>query len=217
MFPAQVRDLQAWLAGEKLDDRHPFRDVRAQPMGETVPEMWILGSSDYGAQVAAHFGLPYCFAHFITGGQGAAEALDLYRATYRPSARHPEPHAALCVWAVAADTPEEAARLFSSRALWRLGRDAGVYAPLPSPEEADAYHYTDIQRAKIERDRARAFQGTGPEVARRLRDLGTELGVQEMAVLTTVHDPEARRRSYTLLAEARDALVSPAPEHASVA
>src|SRR5579871_5076471 len=97
LFPAQVRDLLAWVAGEPLVETHPFRSIRAQPGGPTVPEVWILGSSDYGAQVAAHFGLPYCFAHFITDGNGAAEALDLYRAAYRPSARHPEPYASVCV------------------------------------------------------------------------------------------------------------------------
>ena len=69
-FPAQIRDLMHWLAGERLVEGHPFRDVRAQPEGPTVPEVWILGSSDYGAQVAAFFGLPYCYAHFITDGRG---------------------------------------------------------------------------------------------------------------------------------------------------
>ncbi len=202
LFPSQVRDLIAWVSGGGLGEKHPFRDVRAQPVGATAPEVWILGSSDYGAQVAAHFGLPYCFAHFITGGRGAEEALDVYRASYRPSERHPLPHAALCAWAVAADTAEEAERLFSSRAVWRLGRDKGVYAPLPSPEEAAATPHGDVERAKMDRDRARAIHGTGPEVARRLRELGGALGVEEIAVLSTVHDPAARRRSYTLLAEA---------------
>ena len=59
-FPAQVRDLLAWLAGEKLVEGHPFRDIIAQPGGPTLPEVWILGSSDYGPQVAAYFGLPFC-------------------------------------------------------------------------------------------------------------------------------------------------------------
>ena len=189
---------------EASPSRHPFAATsRAQPAGpHRRPQVWVLGSSDYGAQVAAHFGLPYCYAHFIAGGQGAAEALDLYRETYRPSARHPTPYAALCVWALAADTDAEALRQYGSRALFRLGRDSGVYAPLPSPEDAAAVDLTDLQRAKMERDRARAMFGTGPEVARQLRALGTGLGVQEMAVLTTMHDPAARRRSYELLADA---------------
>ena len=137
-FPSDVRDLLAWVSGGPLAEKHPFRDIIAQPAGPTVPEVWVLGSSDYGAQVAAHFGLPYCFAHFITDGQGVEEALETYRLGYKPSLRHPEPLAAICVWAVAAETAEQAERLFSSRALARLWRDRGIYAPLPSPEEAAA-------------------------------------------------------------------------------
>jgi luciferase family oxidoreductase group 1 len=199
-FPAMVRDLMAWLAGEPLVERHPFRSITAQPQGPTLPEVWILGSSDYGAQVAAHFGLPYCFAHFITDGSGCAEALSLYRETYRPSARHPAALGAVCVWAVTADTHEEAERLVSSRVLARLWRDRGVFAPLPSPEEAAAQDYSEADQARMARIRARAIYGTPDVVAGRLRALAAELQVEEMAVLTAAHDPEARRRSYTLLA-----------------
>jgi luciferase family oxidoreductase group 1 len=201
-FPAQVRDLLAWTAGEPLAERHPFREVIAHPAGPTVPEAWILGSSDYGAQVAAHFGLPYCFAHFITDGKGAAEAIALYRETFRPSARHPAPYAAVCVWALAADSEAEAVRLYGSRALWRLSRDRGVFIALPSPEEAAAHPYTDAEQSRLERGRQRALIGTGPAVVARLRALADELGVEEVAVLTTTHDTEARRRSYALIAEA---------------
>jgi luciferase family oxidoreductase group 1 len=201
-FPALVRDLLAWVAGEPLMERHPFRDIRAQPAGPTVPEAWILGSSDYGAQVAAHFGLPYCFAHFITDGHGAAEALALYRERYRPSARHPVPLAGICVWAIAAETEAEAARIYSARALWRLFRDRGVFVPTPSPAEAAAHPWTEAERARAETLRGRAIFGTGPAVAERLHHLAASLGVEEVAVLTSTHDPAARRRSYALLAEA---------------
>lgn len=200
-FPAQVRDLLAWVSGEKLVERHPFRDVIAQPTGPSTPEPWILGSSDYGAQVAAHFGLPYCFAHFITDGAGAAEAIDTYRTLYRPSARFPNPIAAITVWAMAAETQEEAERQFLSRGVWRLGRDRGVYAPLPSPEEAGAMPLSDAEQAKLARTRQTALFGTPDVVAARLRELAFETGVEEIAVLTTMHDPAARVRSYQLLAE----------------
>jgi luciferase family oxidoreductase group 1 len=197
-----VRDLLAWVSGEKLDERHPFRDVIAQPAGPGVPEAWILGSSDYGAQVAAHFGLPYCFAHFITDGQGAAEAIALYREIYQPSARNPVPYASVCVWALAADSEAEAERLYSSRALWRLSRDRGEFIALPSPEEAAAHAWTEADLARAERGRHRAIIGTGGAVVAKLHGLADELGVQEVAVLSTTHDPIARRRSYALIAQA---------------
>ena len=200
-FPAQVRDLLAWVAGAPLADNHPFRAVRAHPAGPTVPQTWILGSSDYGAQVAAYFGLPFCFAHFITDGRSVEQAMALYRENYRPSERFPKPYGALCVWAMAAETEAEAARLFTSREMWRLGRDRGVFAALPSPEEAAAYQYSDAEKLRVERVRSRAIYGTPSVVADKLRALAAEHGVTEIAILTTLHDPEARRRSYTLLAQ----------------
>ncbi|WP_135467732.1 LLM class flavin-dependent oxidoreductase [Crenalkalicoccus roseus] len=204
-FPAQVMELLGWL-GDGLPESHPFRAVRAQPEGPTRPEVWILGSSDYGAQVAAHFGLPYCFAHFITDGHGAAEALALYRQAFRPHPGRPgrlaAPHAAIGVFALAAETEAEAERLFRSRALWRLHRDSGRYPPLPSVEEAEAYPYTEAERAWVERLRARAILGAPEQVRARLEALARELGAAEVAVLTACHDPLARQRSYALLAEA---------------
>ena len=200
-FPAQVRDLLAWLTGEKLVEGHPFRDIVAQPGGPTLPEVWMLGSSDYGPQVAAYFGIPFCFAHFITDGRGVDQAMAVYRENYRPSARHPTPYAGLCVWALAADTEEEAARLFSSREISRLNRDRGIFAPLPSPEEAAAQHYSEADTLRAQRIRARAIYGTAEIVGAKLRALAAEHDVAEIAVLTTLHDPEARRHSYTLLAQ----------------
>jgi luciferase family oxidoreductase group 1 len=201
-FPAQVRDLLHWLAGQKLVEGHPFRDIIAQPAGPGVPEVWVLGSSDYGAQVAAYFGLPFCFAHFISDGRGAEQALSIYRETYRPSARHPAPHGAVCVWAMAAATPDEAEYLIQSRAVSRLWRDKGIFAPLPSPREALAETFSEAERSRLERIKERAIWGTPDVVSARLRALAEACDVHEVAVLTTVHDPEARRRSYTLLARA---------------
>jgi len=199
-FPADVRDLLAWLSGEKLVEGHPFRDIRAQPAGPTTPEVWILGSSDYGAQVAAYFGLPFCFAHFITDGRGTDQALAVYREGYRASRRHPAPHAAVCVWAMAAATQAEAAHLFRSRELSRLNRDRGIFAALASPEEAASHVYSEAEAARIERMRSRALYGTPDAVAAKLHALAAEYGIEEIAILTTLHDPHARRRSYTLLA-----------------
>ena len=204
-----------WLEGEPLVEGHPFRNIRAQPAGPGVPEVWVLGSSDYGARVAAHFGLPYCFAHFITDGEGAAQALDIYRDSYKPSERHPQPVPAVTVWAMAAETQDEAEVLYSSRAIWRLGRDRGVYSALPSPAEAAAYQPTPSEQAHMERSRERALYGTAEAVVGRLEALARQLDVAEVAVLTTVHDAEARRRSYTLLMQALRQQVGSAAELAA--
>ena len=87
-FPEQITDVIAWTRGARHRGlaAHPLPPADAEP-----PELWVLGSSDYGARLAAHLGLPYAFAYFFTDGQGCEEALSLYRALYRPSARHPQP------------------------------------------------------------------------------------------------------------------------------
>ncbi len=200
-FPADVRDLMAWVSAAPLPEGHPFASLRAFPQGESVPEIWLLGSSDYGAQVAAHFGLPYCFAWFFTDGRGGPEALKLYRDGYQPSERHPAPHAALCVWALAAETREEAEYHYASRAKWQLYRNQGIFGPLDPPDAALAHPYTDAEAARIEDLKERAFIGTGPEVAARIRNLASELDIQEIAVVTWATDEAARRRSYEILAK----------------
>jgi luciferase family oxidoreductase group 1 len=98
-FPQQIVELSAWLAASPLPEGHPFGAIVAHPRGPTLPQLWILGSSDYGAQLAAHFGLPYAYAYFFSDGRGVEQALELYRRNYRPSARHPTPQATVCIWA----------------------------------------------------------------------------------------------------------------------
>ena len=203
-FPADVRDLMAWVSGTSLPEKHPFARLQAFPQGDTVPEIWILGSSNYGAQIAAHFGLPYCFAWFFTDGQGAAQALGIYRRSYQPSDRHPKPHTGLCVWALAARTDEEAQFHYSSRAKWRLFRDRGVFLPIESPDAAAAHPFSDSEQERISQDRANAFVGTGKKVAAQIDALANEYGIDEIAVVKWAYDEGVRRLSYQLLAEASD-------------
>ena len=200
-FPADVRDLLAWVHNEPLVDRHPFAAVKAFPQGATSPEVWILGSSDYGAQVAALFGLPYCYAWFFSDGAGGERAIDLYKRTYRPSERHPTPHSGLCVWALAAPSMEEAQYHLTSRVLSRINRDRGLLGPLVAPHEA-AKMLAPHDQARIERIRKDSFVGTGAEVMDRIVELKDKVGVDEMAVVTWTHDEDVRRASYTHLAKA---------------
>ncbi len=197
-----MRDLIAWVHNEPLVERHPFATVKAFPQSATAPEVWILGSSDYGAQVAALFGLPYCYAWFFSDGAGGERAIDLYKKNYRPSARHPEPHSALCVWALAAETMEKAQYHFTSRALSRINRDKNILGPLLPPDEAAQAPVTAYEAAKMEQFRKDSFVGTGPDVAARITELKERVGVDEMAVVTWTHDEEVRRDSYTELAKA---------------
>jgi luciferase family oxidoreductase group 1 len=200
MFPQQVRELHAWVTGQEMPEGHAGRGIQALPRGASTPQLWMLGSSSYGAQLAGHFGMPYSFAHFITDGEGCAEALQLYRHTFKPGLVD-KPRANICVWALAADTEEEAWRLFASRERTRIDRQTGRFGPLLPPDQA-VRAYTEAEESYRRRLRSLAMVGTGEQVAQRLRALAAELQLDELVVITWTWDPLAQRRSYELLAQA---------------
>ena len=201
-FPRQVQELQHWVSGIELPEGHPYRSIAALPRGTTSPQIWILGSSAYGAQLAAHFGLPYAFAYFFSDGVGVEEALGLYRRNYRPSERYPKPNPTICVWALAAETEAEAKHLAMTREYWRAGFDKGLRLALVSPETAAAHPYTDAEQIMIQKLRERALVGSGAQVAEKLRALAQQLTLDEIVINTWTFDPAARQRSYSVLASA---------------
>ncbi len=193
-FPEQVRDLHAWTSNGT------HNGITAHPLGPHAPELWILGSSDYGAQLAAHFGLPYAFAYFFTDGVGAEQALSLYRRLYTPSERHPKPKATLCIWALAAGSDEEAAHLALSRDRWRIDRGRGVLGPLQSPDDIAARGFDAAEEQSLASMRARAFVGSATTVAARIAALVETFGLDEVVINTWAYDPAVRRTSYAAIA-----------------
>jgi luciferase family oxidoreductase group 1 len=200
-FPRQVQELQHWVSGTPLPEGHPFGNIIAQPTGPTAPDMWILGSSEYGAQLAAYFGLPYAFAYFFSEGTGVEQALELYRKNYRPSEKYPKPIATICVWALAADTEEEARHQLKTRERAIVDRRQGIRLPLMPPEQAER-PYSAAELATAEKLRRKAIVGTSDEVTVRLKDLASKLELDELVIVTWTYDPAPRHRSYELLAQA---------------
>ena len=203
-FPQQIVDLQHWCAGEA------HHGVIAHPRGAQRPQVWVLGSSDYGARLAAHLGLPYAFAYFFADGQGVEPALHLYRTLYRPSERHPTPQPTICVWALAADTEAQALHHALSRERWRIDRMRGVLGTLQRPDDIAARGFNADEQAIVDAARAKALVGSGEQVAQKMRALAAALGLDEIVVNTWAHEPAVRRRSYALLAEQFD-LAATAP------
>jgi len=201
-FPRQVQELRHWVEGTALPSGHPFRAIRALPEGPTSPELWILGSSDYGAQLAAYLGLPYAFAYFFRDGAGAEQALALYRKHYQPTERHPTARPTICVWALAADSDAEALRSLSAREHWRVGFEKGLREALISPEDAAAAarRYSPAERELVARQREVAIAGTADKVAAQLRRLAARFDLDEIFINTWTFDPAARVNSYELLA-----------------
>jgi luciferase family oxidoreductase group 1 len=195
----QVLDLIGFLDG-RLPPSHPYAKVVAQPAGTTSPEIWILGSSDYGGALAAQLGLRFAFAHFISafGGDVVTRA---YRQHYEPSEREPQPHAIVCAFVICAKTKAEAERLAASVDLRRLHMAKGIDRPVPSADEALAHRYSPEERAYVEQQRARLVHGDPGEVREKLLALKEKFEADELMAVTITGDPESRRTSYRLVAE----------------
>lgn len=195
-FPRDVLELQSYLA----DDTNAA-PVRAIPgIGTQVP-IWLLGSSLYSAQLAAYLGLPFAFAsHFAP--ELLLQALDVYRAGFRPSAEWPAPHAMVGVNVVAADSDEQAAFLFTSIQQRFLGMQRGQRGPLPRPIDPAAMEtmWTPQEKAGVQRMLAAAAVGSPQSVRQQLQAIVEKTGANELIVAGAIHDHAARLRSYQLLA-----------------
>jgi luciferase family oxidoreductase group 1 len=180
-------------------ENHPFRNVRAVPTDVALPPIWLLGSSGYSAELAAAVGTGFSFAHHFAD-HDAIDAMLSYRAHFKPSPAMERPYAILGTAVIAADTDAEAERLASSADLHYARRAKGEYLPLASPEEAAAYPYTPIDRARIAQHRARLVVGSLETVKNRLLQLIAATQADELMITTMVYDHNARRHSYELLA-----------------
>jgi luciferase family oxidoreductase group 1 len=165
-----------------------------------MPEIWMLGSSDEGAALAAHFGTAFAFAHFINDA-GGAEVTRGYAASFRPGVLG-APQAAVAAFALTADTEAEALRLAKSRALWIARLYTGRPGAFPSVEEAESHPYTEQELSIIHHAKRRTIAGAPEQVRERLTALAGAYGAAELVIVTIAHDFKARLRSYQLLAEA---------------
>jgi luciferase family oxidoreductase group 1 len=194
-FPEQILETLAYLDGTAADPR--LNGLIAQPTGASAPEMWILGSSDFGARLAAQLGLRYAFAEFIGGEY--PQVTRLYRDTFRPSSWCAAPCVMVTVAALVATTDEEADALALPALLSRLRRLRGISAPLPSLAEAQAYPWTERERAEVAASR-NIVTGSPATVCARLAQLAELYGADELTIVTIAPDYATRLRSYELLA-----------------
>lgn len=199
-FPSQLAELLAF-ASEGFPDDHPFRTVRAEPADVDLPPIWILGSSDFGARVAAAMGVGFAFARHLNP-RGAAPAVATYRDHFRPGPDGAGPRVILATSAICADTAEEAERLASSMGLGVIRMRQGRPGRLPSPEEALAHAYTADEADQLRRYRRAQVLGTPSEVHERLEEIRAEAAADELMLMAMVHDHAARLRSYELIAGA---------------
>jgi luciferase family oxidoreductase group 1 len=195
-FPDDVVELMAFF-----EPAHPGQVVRAVPgAGLDVP-IWILGSSLFGAQLAAELGLPFAFAsHFAPAA--LLPALELYRTRFKPSARLERPHVMLGVNVFAAETDEAGRRLFSSLQQAFVNLRRGHPGPLPPPDEQFADRLPPGDARLIEETLSCSMVGSPATVRRGLEAFVRRTGADELMVASQIYDHEARLRSYQLMAAA---------------
>ena len=198
LFPQDVLELQALLGPAQ-----PNPAIQAVPgAGLNVP-IWILGSSLFGAQLAAMFGLPYAFAsHFAPAA--LMQALDVYRAKFEPSAQLEKPYAMAGVNVIAADTDQEARRLFTSAQQSFVNRLRGARGRLPPPIDDIETYWTPAEKAEAARSQVCSFVGSAMTVREGLSAFASRTGVDELMVASNIYDHSARLRSFEILASARD-------------
>lgn len=219
-FPQQLEELQAFLdrtRWEKHRDArgpHPFARIRVMPESATsAPRLWLLGSSMWSSVMAAQQGLPYAYAHFFFG-QGTREAISHYQRNFQPSDALQTPEATIAIGAIVADTQDEAEHLHASVRLLQRRIRQDDRRPVARPEDAlrelaetaapqqQPWPVVTGPFDQPEGEFPRYVVGTPERVRERLLQVARELEIGELIVNTITHSHEARKRSYTLLAEA---------------
>jgi luciferase family oxidoreductase group 1 len=199
-FPDQVADLLAWMQGP-MPAGHAFAGITAMPHVATAPELWILGSSDWGARFAGRNGLPYAFAQHFSE-LPVLEVMRIYRDEFRPSPWLARPHAMVGTHIICAGTDAEARDLaLSSDLSFYQFRTTGISQPLPTVAEARAHAAFTRDAARIRALGRMKFVGSPDTVAHAFRGIIGSGLVDEVMVTTMVHDHAARKRSYELVSD----------------
>jgi luciferase family oxidoreductase group 1 len=204
-FPRQLDELIGYFDGS-FSERHPFGTIHAVPARGYRPSIWLLGSSDFSAHLAGELGLPFSFAHHFAATNTMA-AVQTYRAAFRPSSTLERPYLMLGVNVICADTDDEAMWLAGSGALAILRLRQGRPDVYPSPEEASLHPYTPIERESVRSWTAAHVVGDSTTVKAGLDELVERTGADELMITTNTHSPQARRRSYSLVADAMEPAV----------
>ncbi|MBV7698699.1 LLM class flavin-dependent oxidoreductase [Streptomyces sp. TRM70350] len=210
-FPEQLAELTRFL-DDDFPDGHPYRRIHAVPgpiqatspggvQSPHRPPIWLLGSSGFSARLAGLLGLPFAFAHHFSA-QNTIPALDLYRESFKPSAVLDEPYALIGVSALATDDEREARRQVRAAALSMIRLRTGRPGLVPTPEEAEAYEFSPLEREFVTSWNANVIHGTPDEVRAGLDDLHKRTGADELMLTANAHTGEVRLRSYELLADA---------------
>ena len=210
-FPQQLGQLVGFFTGN-FPDGHPYSGITAVPGLGSMPDMWLLGSSGYSAQVAGMLGLPFSFAHHFMPAN-TEMAMELYRRSFRPSEVLSEPYGMVAVAVICADDDEHARWLAGPSRLSFARLRSGRPGRFPSPEEAAAHDFSAGEEQAVRSVSGSAVIGGPATVRLGLEELAERTSADELMLTTMVYDHGDRMRSYELVASAvgltsRDATAS---------
>ncbi|MFE9643576.1 LLM class flavin-dependent oxidoreductase [Streptomyces sp. NPDC006365] len=210
-FPQQLAELTRFL-DDDFPDGHPYARIHAVPgpiqstspggvQDPHRPPVWLLGSSGFSARLAGALGLPFAFAHHFSA-RNTIPALDLYRESFTPSEVLDAPYALIAVSALATDDEAEARRQVMAAALNMIRLRTGRPGLVPTPEEAEAYEFSPMEREFIDDWNSNVVHGTADQVRTGLDDLQKRTGADELMLTSHAHSGDVRLRSYELIADA---------------
>jgi luciferase family oxidoreductase group 1 len=212
-FPQQLAELRAFLHRERFPANHPFARLKVAPEADGAPDLWLLGSSMWSSVMAAQEGLPYAFAHFFSA-QGTRQAVEYYQRNFVPGPDRSKPEATIAIGAICAPTQDEAEFLHASVRLLQRRIRMDDRRPVATPEDAlrelaegpvipnPLLPFSIGSLDQPDAEFPRYVVGTPERVASELTSIARELEIGELIVNTITHSHEARKRSYSLLANA---------------
>ncbi|WP_078596764.1 LLM class flavin-dependent oxidoreductase [Evansella clarkii] len=201
-YEQQVADLYKYLTDDTKEE-HRFKDLAATPVIETVPQIWVLGRGMGSAKLAAANGSAYAYAHFAPGwNSDGKEIIQEYRRNFKPNSIQNEPEVMVAVFAIIAETTEEAENIAQAFNLWLLAVESGGQPPYyPSVETAKERGRSIVEEEQVRKNRSRVIIGNPKQVKAGIEEVADKYQADEVTIIPHFYDAENRMKGITLLAE----------------
>lgn len=201
-YEQQLIDLEKYFTDD-VDKEHRFQKLKATPITDTAPELWLLGTGEGSAKLAAERGMAYAYAHFARPEKAGIDAVKRYRDTFSPSHLRDRPHVVVAVFAVVGETEEQAEQLAKAFDLWLLFVESDFQPPYyPSVETAKERRLSASEQERVERNRSRMLVGTAEQVKQQVETVAEQFGADEITIIPNIAGHQARMNTVRLLAEA---------------
>lgn len=203
VYEQLVKDVHKYLT-DNTEEEHRFQELIATPVIDTIPEIWMLGRGERSAKIAAANGFPYAFAHFgFPANPKNLEVVRVYRESFIPSASLPKPKVMVAIFAIIAETEEEAEQIALAFDLWLLLVESKNQPRLyPSVQTAIERGLTTVEKEKALNNRSRVIIGDAMQVKRGIEEVADVYGADEITIIPQFYDRRSRLKGMKLLAEA---------------